>query len=222
VTEASAETTARGRLSVWLFVAGMAGAGALVGLLAQVLRQNTKTFSGAFMDLGASTAIWLTIGFLLARWIAQTRPPRDRIAWISVVLAAYLFAWLIAYHTLWGIREQLDFAQVWPQMRFWIAAVAPVCVALGLVAVFSLRKDWLGDACLIVPIGWSLRDAYFYGHQGVSEIVVVAIPTLLAALIPAATARRRRWRPLVVAATLLLSGAVFYLLMSRFTLDSSS
>jgi hypothetical protein len=218
--EASTETVAGNRFSAWILVVGMACAGGLMGFLAETLRAGSEA---ALSTLGGATAIWITIGFMLAQQIARVWPVRDRIAWISVVSAAYLFAWLIAYHTLFGILEKLSFAQVWPEARYWIAAVAPACLALGFVVVSSLRDDWLGDACLALPLGWSLPEVYLNVRSGASYIALVSIPTLLVALVPLAAARKRRWRPLVVVVVALLaSGAIVYVLHSHLTLDDPS
>jgi hypothetical protein len=219
-TRAETQTIERGPLLIWLAIAGLGCAGALTGLIAQYLRQKTGA-DDAFMALGGSTAIWVSIGFLLARQTAGARPARDRIAWVSVAAAAYLFAWLIAYHALLGVHDHLDFAQVWPQMRYWLVAVAPACLILGYIATESLRKDLLGDICLALPLGWSLSEIYSSARVGGAHIAVVSIPTLLVASLPLlALRRRRRWSLLVVAAMVLLIGLLFHLLYSHLSLDA--
>lgn len=221
MTKTSSETAAGNRISVWLLVGGIACAGALVGLVAQILRQH-KEANDAFMALGASTAVWVTIGFLLVRWAARKWPYRDRAAWASVAAAAYLFAWLIAYHTLFGIREHLDFAQVWPQIRYWLAAVAPACLAMGFIATESLRKDLLGDICLALPLGWSISEIYSNARLGSAHIAVVSIPTLFVASLPLLALRRRKWSPLVVVVTVLVIGVPLHFLFPHLSLDSAS
>ena len=219
--EAQAKTASRESFSIWLAIAGTACAGALIGLVAQLLRQSYGAHD-AFMDLGRSTAVWVTIGFLTARWIARASPARDRIAWVSVVVAAYLFAWLITYHTLFGFREHLEFAHVWPQMRYWLAAVAPACIAIGFIATESLRRDWLGDICLALPLGWSLSEIYSGARLGGAHIAVVTLPTLLVASLPLLALRRRKRSLLVVAVTVLAIGVPFYLLFPHLSLDTPS
>jgi hypothetical protein len=219
MAETSSETTVRTEISVWLFVVGMACAGGLMGFAAETLRASGND---ALSTLGGATAIWITIGFLLAQQIARGRPAYDRIAWISVVSAAYLFAWLIAYHVLFGVLEHLSFAQVWPEARYWIAAVAPACLALGFVAVSSLRDDWLADVCLVLPLGWSLPEVYLSARAGVSYLALVSIPTLLVALVPIARARDRKWRLLIAGAALLMGAVIVYLLHSHLSLDNPS
>lgn len=203
-----------------LAVVGLGCAGALTGLIAQYLRQKSGA-DDAFMALGGSTAIWVSIGFLLARQTASARPARDRVAWVSVASAAYLFAWLIAYHALLGHRDHLDFAQVWPQMRYWVAAVAPACLVLGYIATESLRKDLLGDICLALPLGWSLSEIYSSARAGGAHIAVVSFPTLLVASLPLLALRRRpKWALLAVAVTVLAIGLPFHLLYPQLSLDS--
>ena len=217
--EAQAKTASHESLSVWLAIAGTACAGALVGLIAQILRQLNGA-NDAFMALGGSTAIWVAIGFLLVRQTASALPARDRIAWVSVTAAAYLFAWLIAYNTLFGIREHLEFTQVWPQMRYWLAAVAPLCVAIGFIATESRRKNLLGDICLALPLGWSLSEIYSNARLDAAHIAVVSIPTFLVASLPLLALRRRRWSLLIVAVAVLVIGVPFHLLFPHLSLDN--
>jgi hypothetical protein len=197
----------------------MACAGALMGFAAESLRASG---SDSVSTLGGATAIWVTIGFVLVQQIARVWPARDRIAWISVVSAAYLFAWLSAYHVLFGVKDKLAFSQVWPEARYWFAAVAPACLALGFVAVSSLRDDWLGDACLVLPLGWSLPEVYLDARAGSSYLAIVSIPTLLVALVPIARARRREWNFLIAAAVLVVSALIVYFLHSHLALDDPS
>jgi len=218
-TQTQTQTIERRQMPLWLAIAGLGCAGALTGLIAQYLRQKPGA-NDAFMALGGSTAIWVSIGFVLARQIASARPARDRIAWVSVA-AAYLFAWLIAYHALLGHRDRLDFAQVWPQMRYWLAAVAPACLVLGYIATESLRKDLLGDICLALPLGWSLSEIYSSFRVGGSHIAVVSLPTLLVASLPLLALRRRpKWSLLVTVVTVLAIGLPFHLLYPQLSLDS--
>jgi hypothetical protein len=216
----TAQTLERRQLSISLAIAGLGFAGAMTGLLAQYLRQKLGA-GGAFAALGGSTAIWVSIGFVLARQTAAFRPARDRIAWISVAAAAYLFAWLVAYHSLLGIRDHLDLAQVWPQMRYWMVAVAPACLVLGFIATESLRKDLLGDICLALPLGWSLSEIYSSARVGGDHIAVVSIPTLLVASFPLLALRRRWWSLLIVIGVVLVVGIPFHILYPHLSLDSS-
>lgn len=54
--EARAKTVSRESLSVWVTIAGAAFAGALVGVIAQLLRQFSEG-DDSFIDLGRSTAV---------------------------------------------------------------------------------------------------------------------------------------------------------------------
>lgn len=216
------DTTARSvrsELSVWLFAGVTIGAGALAGAAAQTLRDRG---SDALSTLGGATAIWVAIGFVLVQQIARSWPERDRIGWISILAAAYLFAWLIAYHALFAHNDHLAFSQVWGEERYWIAAVAPACLIVGFVAVSSLEQGWLGDACLVLPLGWSLPEVYLDARDGGRYLLAVSIPTLLVALLPLARARGRRWNFLIAGAALVVSFVIVYFLHSHLTLDDPS
>jgi hypothetical protein len=203
-------------LTVWLVVAFMACVGALIGLIAQLLRQHP----GAAMTLGAGTAVWVTIGFLLVLWTTRSWEGNDGVAWASVAAAAYLYGWLIAYHILFGVRENLTFAQVWPQLRYWLAAVAPACVAIGFVANRCRRQGWLGDVCLGLPLGWSLPDVFSSARQGTSYVLIVALPTLLSGMIPLVVARGRKWNFALTAVAVLVATVVFHFLHPYLRLDN--
>ena len=219
MTETSTDTAARNQVFAWLLVAGMACAGSLTGFAAETLRAGN---SEALSTLGGATAIWVTIGFVLVQQAALAWPERDRIGWISVLAAAYLFAWLITYHATFALDDKLAFAQVWPEERYWIAAVAPACLIVGFVAGKSLSDGPLGNACLVLPLGWSLPEVYLSARDGTSYIAAVSIPTLIVALIPIVRGRKRRWNFVVAGAALLVSAAIVYFLHSHLTLDDPS
>jgi hypothetical protein len=69
---------------VWF--AHTASAGVVAGGVAQVLRQD----AGVPAFLGGGTAVWLTIGFLMARHAARGRPLSDGPVWAWATLATYL------------------------------------------------------------------------------------------------------------------------------------
>lgn len=72
-------------------LAGAVLAGLLSGVTAQFLRQ----IAGPLMILGASTAPWVTIGFVLAVWATRTANVLG-----AETMAAYLLAWLLSYQGL--------------------------------------------------------------------------------------------------------------------------
>ena len=197
-------------LSAWRAVTQAAVCGLAVGAVAQLLDQG----SGAIHELGGGTAFWVTIGFVLTRLTAHAWTSRDRAAWACVVAAAYLFAWLLAYHALYAILDHAPAVVVWEEARRFVAAVAPACVILGLVATASLREGLVGDICLALPLGWSLPAAASAAHQGWSYALVMTVPMLLAGLTPLLLARDRRWRGATVVGTALASVLVVYLLYS--------
>ena len=84
--------------------------GAILGVLAQFLRQ----ISGALMYLGASTAPWVMVGFLLAVSASRrARTPRKAILIATGTVAAYLLAWLVSYHLLFVLRESVSLGAGW-------------------------------------------------------------------------------------------------------------
>ncbi|MBX5464515.1 MAG: hypothetical protein IRZ26_03045 [Clostridia bacterium] len=186
-------------------------AGALLGVLAQFLRQ----VPGALMSLGASTAPWVMIGFLLAVSASRdARAPRDAILVGTGTVAAYLFAWLVLYHLLFVLRESVSFAAGWREAAPWLVAAVPASPILGAVAALSHRRGPLGDACLAAPVAWSLPEALEILREGGSDAAAVLIPVaVLAALLIRMVAGERRVRAITLlgaAATLAaLTVAVF-------------
>lgn len=181
--------------------------GLAVGALAQMLTISESR--GAVAALGASTAAWVTIAFLLAVRTARSWSDRDRWAWTSVVTAAYFYCWLIAYHLLSAAIEGVPPWMVWAEARVWVVAVAPACALLSLLAIGSLRTGRLGDMCLAAPLAWSIPEVVQAAYDGWSFVVLITIPTLLAAVMPLHMVRGRRPRPLVVTLTAALGGAAF-------------
>lgn len=188
----------------------------LVGVAAGVVAQLLVTTGGAISSFGAATAPWVAIGFIYILQAARRWSGRDRPPWMCVVAAAYLFGWLVAYHVLYGALERPPVATVWAESRLWVAAVAPACVTLGCLAVGSLRPGTLGDACLAAPLAWSLPESVAAVHSSVAQVVLFTVPTLLIAVIPLATARRR-WSPTTVTITALLGGAALAVVLPSIT-----
>ena len=195
-------------------VAGLIALGAAallglgVGVLAQVLRESD---SEAVSTLGGGTALWVTIGFLLARRVARTWQGPDRPAWACVAVAAYLLAWLLGYHALFAVHEHLPGDAAWVEARYWVAAVTPACIVIGLAATWSLRPGLLGDVSLALPLGWSLPEAYLGIERGWTFAAVVAVPTIVAGLTAVAVARDRRRNAVTITFAALAIGLVGYL-----------
>ncbi len=194
-------------VSSWTPVAQAALYGALAGVAAQLLREVPYEPASA---LGGGWAIWVTLGYVTTRHTSRIWRGRDRAAWACVVAAAYLFAWLFAYHALFGLRWGLPLADAWLEARRWVVAVAPACAALGLIATGSLREGLLGDVCLALPLGWSVPEAASGLQNGGGYVAAVTMPTLAVAALVLITARERRWNGRTLVVATLASGAVFY------------
>jgi len=96
--------------------------GAILGVVAQFLRQ----VPGVLMILGASTAPWVMVGFLLAFLVSGgTRTLRNSILAASGIVAAYLLGWLVSYHLLFVLRESLSPVAGWREATPWFVAAVP-------------------------------------------------------------------------------------------------
>lgn len=176
--------------------------GAILGVVAQFLRQAP----GMLMDLGASTAPWVMAGFLLAFLAARgDHSPRKAILAAAGTMAAYLFAWLVSYHLLFVLLEEVPMAAGWREAMPWLILTVPASLALGTVAALSHKSGLLGDACLTTPIAWSLPEVVLgiKEDSGVSAVVIPVV-ALLAVLI----GMTKRERPVRVV-TLLSAAATF-------------
>ena len=191
----------------WRSLALSGAAGLAAGIAAQLLRERT----GALSILGGGIAVWVTIGLFPVRRTAAAWAGPDRWAWSCVAAAAYLYAWLLAYHALFGVHDHVAFGAVWHEARYWVAAVAPAAIALGLVAVGSLRRDLLGDLCVGAPLGWSLHETYAAASEGWSTALVVGLPTLAAAGLFVAVSGVRGRNVWAIAGSALAVGLAFHL-----------
>ncbi len=168
--------------------AGAILAGLLFGVTAQVLRQIV----GPLMFLGAGTAPWVTIGFVLA--VSATRRSRSlRNASVlgTETMAAYVFAWLLSYHGLFAVRESVGFFAAWREALPWLVTAGPVCLVLGFVAALSHKSGILGDVCLALPIAWSLPEVIDSLKGGWSYSAIVALLIAALAVLPLVTIGRR-------------------------------
>jgi hypothetical protein len=180
-------------------------AGVLFGLLAQVLRQIV----GPLMDIGAATAPWVTIGFVIAVWASRrTWPLRNAGRTAAGVMATYLFAWLVAYHGLFAVRESVGFAAAWREAAPWLVVAGPASLVLGFVAARSHKRDVLGDVCLASPIAWSAPEVIHSLQQGWSAGGTVAVAIAAIAIVPVVIAARRDVRLARVALASVALGGV--------------
>ena len=184
-----------------------AAAGFAAGGVAQLLALG----GGSVRPVGTGLAPWLTVGFIVTIVAARRLTGPQRLPWTCIVAAAYLYAWLFAYHLLYRVVQSPPTATVWAESRLWVAAVAPGCVALGCLAVGSLRSGVVGDACAAASLAWSLPEAVAAMHDGTSHGLAFALPVLLLAVVPPAVARGRRCDPAIVACAGLLGGAALAL-----------
>lgn len=155
-----------------------------MGVLAQLLRQ----VPGSLMSLGASTAPWVTVGFLLAVSASRgAHTPRRAVFAGTGTVAAYLLMWLVSYHLLFVLRESVPLAAGWREAAPWLIAAVPACPILGAVAALSHEPGLLGDTCLAAPIAWSLPEALgSLTHGWCAELVRECVGDAAAITIPVA------------------------------------
>jgi hypothetical protein len=203
IVDAAARPPARSRNVDVQVVALLAGV--LFGLFAQVLRQIV----GPLMDIGAATAPWVTIGFVIAVWATRRSLSRGTATAVGIgAMAAYLFAWLIAYHTLFAVRESVGLAAGWREAAPWLVVAAPACLILGWIAARSHERGILGDVCLASPIAWSVPEIVYSVRQGSSGSAAVAAVIGTLALLPLVLAAGRDVRLGRVALAAVTLGAV--------------
>jgi hypothetical protein len=163
-------------------------AGLLLGTIAQVLRQ----MSSPLMDIGAATAPWVSIGFVFAVWATRrTWPLRNATTLAIGVMAGYLFAWLVAYHGLFAVRQSVGLAAGWREAAPWLVLAVPAAPILGFVAARSHRRGLLGDLCLASPLAWSLPEILGSRSDGWPDGAAVAAVIAAVAILPMALASRR-------------------------------
>lgn len=194
--------------SRWTFgLPALLAATVLIGVGFGAAAQLLTSSGPALQALGMSTAPWVTVGFVFASIVARRWTGRDRAPWMCVLVALYLYGWLLAYHCLYALIENVPAATVWAESRLWVAAVAPACLALGYVAVGSLRSGVVGDVCLAAPLAWSLPEAVGAAYTGWSQALLMTAPLLLVAAAPLVITRDRRWNPTIIVITALLGEA---------------
>lgn len=178
--------------------------GLLAGTAAQMLRQGV----GPTASLGGATAPWVTLGFIVGLLTVRRRSLADGTVWAAAVIATYLLAWLASYHALFMVREAVSLGAVWHEAHYWMVALAPASVGLGVVAACAARGGWLGDACLGLPIAWSAPEIVTGVAKGPAYVVVLSLPAAVLAVIPVLVCWRRHPRLLAVASVAAVAGTV--------------
>ncbi len=158
------------------------------------------------MVLGAATAPWLTIGFVLAVWATRRSTSLKSGGGLGVsTTAVYLFVWLATYHATFAIRESVTQAAAWREAAPWLLLAGPAVLVLGVAAAAAHKSGIMGDVSLALPIAWSMPEITANLRPGWSYTAIVAIPTAALALLPLVAVDRREVRlvRLVVAWALL-------------------
>jgi hypothetical protein len=184
--------------------------GALIGAAAQLLRQGR----GAVAALGASTAPWTSIGFLLAVRLVRARPFAERAVRGGMAMGSYLVGWLVTYHGLFAVRESVGLEVGWQQARPWLAAAVPVSAGVGLVVAASREGGRISEVCLAAPIGWSLPEIVGGVDRGWAYAALVSLPAAFLASIPALAMVGRGFSLVVVLCSSLGFGVVAYVASS--------
>lgn len=178
-------------------------AGVVLGVVAQMLRQ----IAGPLMDVGAATTPWVTIGFAIAVWATRRRGwLRDASVVGTGAVTAYLLAWLFAYHSTFAVRESVGPAAAWREALPWLLAAGPGCLVLGVVAGLAHRRGLLGDACLGLPIAWSLPEVLRSAGEASLDGGAVAVVLLAPAVLPFLAAGRSVRPARIAVASLVLGG----------------
>jgi hypothetical protein len=177
----------------------------MLGILAQFLRQ----IPGVLMTLGASTAPWVMVGFVLAVSASRgARTTRKAILVATGTVAAYLLAWLVWYHLMFVIRESGSLADGWRQAAPWLVAAVPAAPVLGTIAALSHKHGLLGDVCLVAPLTWSVPEAVTSLKEGWFIGAAIVIPVaVFAALLIAMAMHERRVRAVTLLVAAIMLGA---------------
>lgn len=200
--------------SPWVTWVSVPFAGVALGVTAQILRQ----IYGPLMALGASMAPWVMVGFLLAVWASRGAPTTRKAVLVATgVTAAYLVAWLVPYHVLFVLREHVPLAAGWRQAAPWLIVTVPAAPFLGTIAALSHKRGFLGDACLVAPIAWSLPELVGSPARGLDSTAIAAPVVVLTALLilMARSERQVRAVSLLAAAAMLVAFGLAILPVSQ-------
>jgi hypothetical protein len=194
-------------------VPGLLGMAFFAGLTLGCAAQGLTASDTWLTDIGMSWAVWMNMGYVFVALAWQRWVGRDRLAWMCVAAAVYLYGWLLAYHLLFWSVETVPGWTVWAESRSWVVAVPVACVVLGFVGLGASRSGRLGDICLALPLAWSLAEAVGVISTGWASVLLLAVPSLAVASIPLVANWRRHWDPTVfIVTTLLCSAALIALL----------
>jgi hypothetical protein len=157
-------------------------AGVTLGVVAQLLRQ----LDNPLMSLGAATAPWLTIGFILSLWAsrATTRVTTSALVGVATI-TTYLFAWLASYHTLFAIRESVTGAEAWREAAPWAIAAIPTSLILGLVAGLTPSVAVARNVSLAFPIALAFPELVVNLKAGWAPAAVIGAPVLACSILAA-------------------------------------
>ncbi len=189
--------------------------GAFLGIAAKLIGSLGRSFKSAgapLVMLGMGTAVWVTVGFLIARRSAKDRTLLDGTVWAGTTMAVYLSVWLLSYTITFGLQQDGGFAAAWLNERAYFIVAPPVSAILGLVATLSWRHGWLGDVCITMPVAWSLPEVIRSLSMGWQHLLVVGLPALALASIPLATAHRLTNKKILLL-TLCLGGTIAFLFL---------
>lgn len=189
--------------------------GAALGAAAKLIGTLGRTFGDAGVPLvllGMGTAVWVTVGFLVARRCAKGRTLLDGTVWAGTAMAVYLSTWLLAYTLVFGLQQDGGFAAAWLNERLYFVLAPAASGVVGFIAAASWRNDWLGDAAVIAPVAWSLPEAVLASSFGWQHLLLAGVPAIVLASVPMATARRRVNKA-VAAGTVLLGGVIALVLL---------
>jgi hypothetical protein len=175
------------------FVAAALG-GALAGVAASLLRSvGPEWLSG----LAGGIAVWVTIGFLLAR---TSRGLRDAV----LVAGFYQATWLLVFYSSQRALIDGTTARIVRDALPWLVFLVPGACLVGLLAYTSLRRGLLGDACLALPLAWSTQEAIRELGRG-PGFVAGAVVTVLVGAVPLVLGiRGRRVHPATVVVVLVV------------------
>lgn len=183
--------------------------GAILGVVAKLLGSV-----GPLVLLGMGVAFWVSAGFLLARAAARHRGMLDGTVWAGTTMAVYLGAWLLGYCVVFGLQQSSGLGAAWLDERLFFILAPGFSGIIGVIAVISLRADWIGDAFLAAPIAWSLPEVWFAFQGGWHFVAASALPVVVIALVPVVSERLRRVNRVVYAGACLAGGAAGFLLMN--------
>jgi hypothetical protein len=184
-------------------------AGALAGVIAQLLRQHV----GPLSTLGAATAPWVNFGFVCVVTRRLNGGFLERALNGAVLMAAYLFSWLLSYHTLFAIQQSVSVAVAWSQARPWIVAVAPASAVVGFLVASRRWNDWRTDACMSVALAVSFPEVLRAFERGWTYMLIVGAPTAAVGALPLTiVARGRRTDTIAVVVSSVALALVAYVL----------